>query len=104
MSLSNCRKNVERLIIVTSEPISFKNPAHYTAIYPPPITRVFLGACLSENKSSLVITHSLTGPSVSYGYRGLPPTAIINFFALISFLANSNYAYNNNSFTFLFSI
>lgn len=43
ISLSKDLKYIDRVIIETSYPSPLKNPAIYTATYPPPTTRVLPG-------------------------------------------------------------
>ena len=57
ISRSKALKYYPLVINVTSYPIPFKNPAIYTATYPPPTTKVFPGAFLRENISSLEIAY-----------------------------------------------
>ena len=81
MSPSKTLKTVDLLARITSLPSPLRKPAHSTAIYPPPMTNVFPGFSLRENKSSLVMAHFLSSGRDSY-YLGRTPVAITNDFAL----------------------
>ena len=68
---------------VVSYPKAVKKPAHSSATYEAPTTRVLPGACFSIKRSSLVIPNSLS-PGMS-GYEGRPPVAMqilsaVNFY------------------------
>eukprot|EP00732_Lithocolla_globosa_P003655 Lithocolla_globosa_v1_NODE_3019_length_1790_cov_311.439263.p3 type:complete len:180 gc:universal NODE_3019_length_1790_cov_311.439263:754-1293(+) len=78
-------RGMERIMTVVSEPRWVRKPAHSSATYEAPTTRVLPGAFSRKNTSSEVIPYSLA-PGIS-GYRGRPPTAITTFSAVIVFVS-----------------